>query len=152
MQFTAVPYMRLASARQFVRSYQKAVARCADLSRLRGDAKRAETERLRALVLDRLALWGGSERDAETFLPLIGSPLATAWQRLGESYADGLMPMRCAHEPCGRAFTLAETDKRLDAPPRHCSARCRLAAWRARGKKSKGKKKAPRRGRGRKKT
>jgi len=140
-----VPYVHVTSARRLVRTYQDAVARYADLPRLRGDTRRAERKTLRKLVLDELGLWSGVERDPETFLPLIRSPLATAWQRLAEASVGGQVPQRCAW--CQKPFSLAETDRRPDRPVKFCCSSHRSKAWQEARKKSPKKKALQRRGR-----
>ena len=138
-----VHYMSVRAARNDVRIFQAAVERYAASGKAQG--------RDRKLILDQLVEHGTLERDPETLLPLIGSPLGAAWQHLAESAVGGQVPVRCQHKPCGKPFSLAETDKRTDLPPKYCSSRCRLAAWRGQKKtKSKRPKKASVGRRGRK--
>lgn len=138
-----VHYMSVRAARNEVRIFQAAVERYAASGKAHG--------RDRKLILDQLAEHGTRKRDPETLLPLIGSPLCAAWQHLAESAVGGQVPVRCQHKPCGKPFSLAETDKRTDSPPKYCSSRCRLAAWRGQKKtKSKRPKKASVGRRGRK--
>ena len=129
-QADAVPYVHVNSAQTAVRTYQRTVQRYAELSKLRGEDRRQEEGRLHPILLEQLARYGGSERDPETFLPLIASPLGAAWQNLAERYAEAILPVLCAG--CSKAITPLATDLRRHAsPPRYCSKRCHLKTWRA---------------------
>ena len=142
-----VPYMKVSSARSDVSIYQAAVGRFADLREKRGAARRKAEDELRASVLDQLNAHGTAERDPETFLPLIGSPMCTAWQRLAESAVLGQLPVLCKNDACKRPFSLAETDKRSDAPPKYCSGACKQAAYNKRKKTASKRTKKPTPGR-----
>ena len=100
---------------------------------------------VRLLIATRRNHWETTEE--ETFGWRVTSPLGAGWRLLVDSVVEATAARLC--ENCHRPFLPMRTNrKRRTHPPRFCSDSCRVTAARRRARESK---KAPRRGRGRKK-